>query len=254
MFKKRKIEDEWFIADEDFYDIPDEIKKTGANKSVSRNSKKNNSGIHIKQNPLRQRENVDSSYDSIEDYLIETQSPKKIARWKIVVPLLFLSIISLGLIGYFNTDFDNNGRAYMVPLELHYERKFIKQSDDLLNTILDINKSIDTDTAQLSNNYVNISSKLNDEMSTLKSKTTAFSKYVSVPSKFKSYHSQLITFSLSTQQFVEKLVKNYNDTDYESFRESGLSDYFSSLEKVKQARTDIDNIIFRNMEVKNELE
>lgn len=276
MFRKKQ-EDDWIIADEDFYETEVEPTKTQSKPKIktkikSKKEKQSEDEYYDtsddyydsleseynkskrKPNPLRKRSNDDYSYDSFDDYVVEMEEPKKIERWKIVVPTLILAIISLGVIGYMNTDFDNNGNAYIVPLEIHYERAYTKEADELLSLILEINKTIDTNSSQLPSNFVTISAELNEEMTELKAKTTDFSKYVGVPTKFESYHSQLINFSLSTQTFINTLIENYNDANYEAFRQSGLSDYYNSLEKVKQARTDIDNIIFRNMEVDNELE
>lgn len=274
MFKKKK-DDEWYIGGDEFYDTqiqetPVRPKKEKAVKPKNRKRKENteeyerrySSGEYDyenysydvnnrKPNSLRKRENDQYEYDSFDDYIVEMDEPRKKPRWILVVSLVILSVISAGVVGYINTDFDNNGEPYIVSLELHYERKYVKEADELLNMILDINKTIDADTASLPNNYVSTSSKLGEEMTRLKSKTTEFSKYVGVPRKFESYHGQLISFSLSTQSFIDKLIKNYNDPDFEAFRESGISDYYNSLERVKQARADIDNIIFRNMEVEN---
>lgn len=246
MFKKKQDE-EWFIGDDEFFEeIVEETEKkfkksvTSINESIKKERKPN---------PLRKRDTDVMDYEPYDDYVVEMDEPvKKIAKWKVILPTIMLIIITIGTIGYFSTDFDNNGNMYIVPLELHYERKYIKETDELLELILSINKTIESDTAQLPNNYVNMSSKLNNEMSSLKAKTTKFSKYVGVPTKFNGYHTQLINFSLSTQQLVSKLVKNYNDADYESFREEALKDYYKSLNKVKQARSEIDNIIFRNIE------
>lgn len=280
MFKKKKDDDEWFIGGDDFYDTPEPEPQKSVKSKTPRKPRPEKTRVkqskrqaeedfyennysqgeydfdnysydvhNRKPNSLRKREGDRYEYDSFDDYVVEMDEPRRTPKWIIIVPLVIVSIITIGVVGYFNTDFDNNGNPYVVSLELHYERKYVKEADELLNMILDINKTIDADTAALPNNYVSTSSKLGEEMAQLKAKTTEFSKYVGVPKKFESYHGQLISFSLSTQNFINKLITNYNDPDFESFRESGISDYYNSLEKVKQARTDIDNIIFRNMEV-----
>lgn len=271
MFKKKKGEDEWIIGDEDFFkeELTQELKASKKkNRKKDRGKYKEEdycssecdeySYYDEKQgekpvtrkhrpNPLRKRDNDEYTYDSFDDYIVEMEERKPVAKWKIILPTFILAFVFIAGIGYFNTDFDNNGQAYIIPLEIHYERKYIKEADELLELMLEINQSIDTDTQQLPYDYINLSSKLIDEMAQLKSMTTTFSKYVGVPRKFDTYHSQLINFSLSTQKLVDKLVKNYNDVNYESFRESALEDYYNSFSRLKYARTDIDNVIFRNM-------
>ena len=280
MFKRKK-EDEWIITDDEYFDEPNsaiqsDIAPSKKEKPIKKKGKKieedeyddffatqysyddydsenfrENSSKNRRPNPLRKRETDVYYYDSYGDDIIEMESPRKRQKWKIILPTVLVFILGLGVLGYVNTDFDNKGNPYIIPLEIRYERKYIKEADNLLNVLLTINESIDMDTYQLPTNYISMSAKLTEEMSVLKSTTTEFSKYVGVPKTFNAYHSQLINFSLSTQQLIDKLVKNYNDTDYESFRQAALTDYYNSLGRLKDARIDIDNIIFRNMEANN---
>lgn len=257
MFKKKKQEDEWYIDDDDFLDSNEEkttpinqqneVKEKYENQCIDSNNYLNKKSEY-KPNPLRKRDIDEYTYDEYGDDEIIMDEPKRIAKWKFILPITLIFVLLTGFVGYLNTDFDENGNSYIVPLELHYERKYVKEADELLNLILDINQTIVSDSESLPYNYITISSRLNEQMTLLKNKTTEFSKYVGVPTKFETYHSQIINFSLSTQEFIKKLVINYNSVDYNAFRVSGLNDYFNSFEKLKKARLDIDNIIFRNME------
>ena len=113
--------------------------------------------------------------------------------------------------------------------------------------IMDIDKTLAEDTAQLPTNYSEKSTLLTQEMNELKSQTTSFSKYVNVPDNFQTYHSLLINFSLKTQEFMKNLLNNYSSSDYEAFRQSGLKDYESYFYSVKQARKDLESVAFGNM-------
>ena len=168
---------------------------------------------------------------------------------KIIIGIL-IAIGAFGLFifwGYWNTDFDQNGTAYVVPLELHYERHYLQEADKVLQMMLDIDKTLAEDTAQLPTNYSEKSTLLTKEMNELKSQTTSFSKYVNVPDNFQTYHSLLINFSLKTQEFMKNLLNNYSSSDYDAFRQSGLKDYESYFYSVKQARRDLESIAFGNM-------
>lgn len=234
----RKKEDEWIIGDEDYVNlqinqenksVPE--KKERKSRKVNQNHKSGEYGIYL------------------EDIGDSGEISRKIPKWKLIIPTIIFLIVFSGIIGYFTCDFDNHGNIYAVSLEQRYERKYMNSADDLLDEIIEISKELQNDSAQLVNNYVNVSAKLKAEVASLKKETTEFSKYVGVPTKFEGYHAQLINFSLSAQTFIEKLIVNYNEGDYSAFREKGLEDYYDSLEKIKAARINIDNDLFRNMEV-----
>lgn len=265
MFKKKK-EDDWYIegyGDEEIEEKPKKSKWKREKKKKEENEGEMIEGMpensmdtldswdlqSYKQQPnsLRKREESASYVDSFGDYVIE-EDTKPIAKWKIYTPLFIVCVLVIGGIGWFNTDFDEVGHAYYVPLQQHYERKYIVQADEVFQYILDMNQTLDMDTAYLPQEYVVNSTKLTEELNTLKTMTTELSKYVGVPNELVTYHNQLISFSLSTQTFINKLLKNYNDVNYESFRQAGLSDYYNSLKSLKMAREQIDGILFSNMQ------
>lgn len=267
MFKKKK-QDDWYIDEyEEEEQFPPQKKKEKikkSKKSLKKEAKKAKDNDFVleepietdyeesfdlsqrKPNPLNRRDTDSYSTESFDDYVIEEEKPK-IPRWKWILPLVFASIIGLGIFGYINTDFDENGNAYIVSLQTRYERKYVKQADKVLQVILDENETLDIETAQMPQNYIQISTSLQEYLSDLKEKTNTLSKYVGVPKEFETYHSQLINFSLSTQKFVEKLIANYNDENYEAFRESGIQDYYNSLDNLLNAREDVDVMMFSSI-------
>lgn len=194
----------------------------------------------------------ENQYDEWDDdeYELDVEGEHHLGTIAKVIIGILIAVGAFGLFifwGYWNTDFDKNGTAYVVPLELHYERHYLQEADKVLKMIMDIDKTLAEDTAQLPTNYSEKSTLLTQEMNELKSQTTSFSKYVNVPDNFQTYHSLLINFSLKTQEFMKNLLNNYSSSDYEAFRQSGLKDYESYFYSVKQARKDLESVAFGNM-------
>lgn len=194
----------------------------------------------------------ENQYDEWDDdeYELDVEDEHHLGTIAKVIIGILIAVGAFGLFifwGYWNTDFDKNGTAYVVPLELHYERHYLQEADKVLKMIMDIDKTLAEDTAQLPTNYSEKSTLLTQEMNELKSQTTSFSKYVNVPDNFQTYHSLLINFSLKTQEFMKNLLNNYSSSDYEAFRQSGLKDYESYFYSVKQARKDLESVAFGNM-------
>lgn len=213
------------------------------------------SSLRKSQNPQRNSvygDGYEDQYDEWNDdeYELDVEGEHHLGTVTKIIIGILIAIGAFGLFifwGYWNTDFDQNGTAYVVPLELHYERHYLQEADKVLQMMLDIDKTLAEDTAQLPTNYSEKSTLLTKEMNELKSQTTSFSKYVNVPDNFQTYHSLLINFSLKTQEFMKNLLNNYSSSDYEAFRQSGLKDYESYFYSVKQARRDLESIAFGNM-------
>lgn len=213
------------------------------------------SSLRKSQNPQRNSvygDGYEEQYDEWDDdeYELDVEGEHHLGTVAKVIIGILIAIGAFGLFifwGYWNTDFDQNGTAYVVPLELHYERHYLQEADKVLQMMLNIDKTLAEDTAQLPTKYSEKSTLLTKEMNELKSQTTSFSKYVNVPDNFQTYHSLLINFSLKTQEFMKNLLNNYSSSDYEAFRQSGLKDYESYFYSVKQARRDLESIAFGNM-------
>lgn len=213
------------------------------------------SSLRKSQNPQRNSvygDGYEEQYDEWDDdeYELDVEGEHHLGTVAKVIIGILIAIGAFGLFifwGYWNTDFDKNGTAYVVPLELHYERHYLQEADKVLQMIMDLDKTLAEDTAQLPTNYSEKSTLLTKEMNELKSQTTSFSKYVNVPDNFQTYHSLLINFSLKTQEFMKNLLNNYSSSDYEAFRQSGLKDYESYFYSVKQARKDLESVAFGNM-------
>lgn len=213
------------------------------------------SSLRKSQNPQKNSvygDGYEDQYDEWDDdeYELDVEGEHHLGTIAKIIIGILIAIGAFGLFifwGYWNTDFDKNGTAYVVPLELHYERHYLQEADKVLKMIMVIDKTLAEDTAQLPTNYSEKSTLLTQEMNELKSQTTSFSKYVNVPDNFQTYHSLLINFSLKTQEFMKNLLSNYSSSDYEAFRQSGLKDYESYFYSVKQARKDLESVAFGNM-------
>ena len=131
--------------------------------------------------------------------------------------------------------------------QLFEERAYVLKADRLLNTILAMDESFDEDTYYLPSDYTNMSAKLTREQENLQKATNTFSKTLSVPKDYTTYHQDLINFSISIQECIQNLIKNKDASDYEDYREEVIKEYLQDLNKIKKNRELIEANLFRNM-------
>lgn len=244
--KKKRVDDDWIICDEEYLSPESESETRAMSKEKSKRKQKT---------PKKaKRENVPDEYNEEIDYLTSdymydaTDDMKRINIWCVVSVISILAVFLIGLIGYNNTDFDKNGNAYIIPLELHYERRYVKQSDKVLEDIISIAESINEDAEHLVGNYIYLSTKLNEEVESLKANATELSRYIGVPTNMDSYHSSILNFSIKTQNFIMTLLTNYTHEDFIAFKDKGVYDLETELSTLINFRRQIDEEIFRNME------
>lgn len=274
LFNKKRQEDEWEVLPDDYdYDdtfddyISAPVKKSSkpkpskkSNKQEPKKSKKkkhekNKEKIKNQRPEVYDDENNGTyDYDDI-DYLekesgyvyVNKERPKsKLPKIWIITISVILSIASLGVIGYINTDFDDNGTAYVIPLNIHYKRKYAQMSDNVLDYINDINDDLQSNITNLPSNYLLISDEMTKEVDTLKSKTNELSRYTNIPKDFQSYHSSLLNFSLLTQEFLTNLINNYSNDNYEEFAYNGMNDFRNYLSEMNSLRVQMDSVLFSN--------
>ena len=241
---RKKEQDEWDILDEAYrIDDPEQEQKTRKPDKGKRNKKKNESA----------RVEEAESYDEIDylssEYVYDPEDDRPRFNWPLFFSIFFLIFfVAGGLCGYANTDFDENGIAYVVPLEIHYERRYVKESDKVLEECIEIANSIESDGISLINNFVYLSTKLSSESASLSRDTTELSRFIGVPTSMEAYHAALLNFSIKTQKFIQTLLDNYTHQDYRLFLDKGVSDLKSELRTLLNLRNQIDREIFRNME------
>lgn len=158
-----------------------------------------------------------------------------------------LSIFALGFIGYYNTDFSSSGQTYLVPLEVRYERQYVQKTDELLNYLLDMDKTLESDLTSLDSNYVSASNRLSQQKQELAALTNSLSRYTGIPTKFESYQKLLLNHSISLQNFIDTALERSQKSGYQEYLLNALVDYEESFEDVKQGRLEIEDEIFRNM-------
>lgn len=185
--------------------------------------------------------NDEEEYDFYED------EPRSIPRAVIIVPLIIAMIAGFGLFGYYNTDFDNHGNTYVIPIDIRYERQYIQKTDQLMNLFLKIDKSLSKDLKALPQGDMAITNKLTNYVTDLKRETNDVSRYVGVPTKFEPYHKDIINFSLNLQEFILNCMDKCTKDGYSDFLQNGLSDYETSFEKIKSERVEIEDEVFRNI-------
>ena len=164
----------------------------------------------------------------------------------IAIGVTAFAAIIIGL-GVFNTDF-RNGHAYIVPLDVHYEREYINRSDDVYDYLMKLADELPEQAQALPNDYISMSNKIQDEKDTLKSKTDKLSRYTNVPKTLNAYHSKLLNLSILTQEYLQNLLDNYTHSDYMAFAESGYSDFTNALADIHTLRVQINSLIHRNID------
>lgn len=281
LFNKKRQEDEWEVLPDDYdYDdtfddyISAPVKKSSkpkpSKKSNKQESKKSKKKKHekTKEKIKNQRPEVykasasgacDLGINEMPDYgisylekesgyvYVNKERPKsKLPKIWIITISIILSIASLGVIGYINTDFDDNGTAYVIPLNIHYKRKYAQMSDNVLDYINDINDDLQSNITNLPSNYLLISDEMTKEVDTLKAKTNELSRYTNIPKDFQSYHSSLLNFSLLTQEFLTNLINNYSNNNYEEFAYNGMNDFRNYLSEMNSLRVQMDSVLFSN--------
>lgn len=243
MFKKNE---DWNIWEEE--DVIEEPKEN-ANKKDKKKRKL------LKRNKKTEKKEEEVWDESGEiDYLSEDSdaiyskddevrySKKKIAIFSIIVVL-----IGLFGIGYFNTDFDENNKAYVVSYDLHYERKYVEKADDLYNYCLDLEEELKTIMPALASNSLETTSEVQKILQTLNAKTDNVSRYTEVPQIMANYNDNLISFAMSTETMLETMLGNYTSSDYMAWAESAYNDFVDSLNTLKYLRSQIDFVIYRNV-------
>ena len=239
LFNKKPQEDEWELLPDDYeydndsfddyisapIDKPSKqknqkkIKKEKIHKEPKKKQKNKKEKTALNQRPeIYEDDNVNNyNYDDI-DYLdkdsgyiyVNKKRPKSnIPKIWIIIFTVILSISSLGVIGYINTDFDDNGNAYVIPLNIHYKRKYAQTSDDVLDYINEINDELKSNIDSLPNNY-------------------------------------LLNFSLLTQEYLTNLIENYSNSNYEEFAYNGMNDFRDYLSEINSLRVQMDSVLFSN--------
>lgn len=268
LFNRKNHEEEWdILSDDEFEDsfLPENSESEEKDKAhVSHFSNK-----HIKKTQrstnataddgLSHSPHLPSNKEQKEPNLLEKDSgfiyendnttvQKRIHKWPFVILGIVILISSLGIIGYINTDFDENGNSYVIPLSIHYKRRYAQLSDKVLDYINDISADIEENIDSLPTNYLTVSNKLTEQYETLQKKTDTLSRYTNVPKELQNYHSTLLNFSLLTQEYLQNLVASYNDADYAAFAANGLSDFRNYLQEINLLRAQMDSSLFSNME------
>lgn len=250
-FFKRE-EDEWEIVTEDSLDgTPDEPVEPPHSRSDKKkqSSKPKRKKKEIITEDYEFNEEPEIDYlDSELHYEYDPSEHQQHWNWWIILPTVCLLIFfSLLGIGYLNTDFDQKGDAYVVPLEIHYERRYVNTSDDTLLLLDSIANSLYNESEQLKINTIVTTEIMTQQMNDLNSKVNRLSRYIGVPTKMNVYHTQLINFGLKTEQFMQTLIDNITNADYDAFRNKGMEDLLTEYDSILFLREQIDDQIFRNI-------
>lgn len=246
----KKEEDEWEIVTEDsLASEPDELMPhPGRQKAKKPKKKRKKKEVILEDYEFNEEPEVDM-LDPDLHYEYDPEENRQHWNWWVIIPsvalILFLSLLG---IGYVNTDFDTNGQAYVVPLELHYERRYVNTSDETLLLLDEIANSLYNESEQLKINTIVTTEIMTRQMNDLNTSVNRLSRYIGVPTKMNVYHTQLINFGLKTQEFMQTLIDSITNGDYDAFRNKGMDDLLNEYDSILFLREQIDEQIFRNIE------
>lgn len=238
-------EDEDDIIEEDSQPItPQQAPATSKKFHFGRNSKKKQSNTSI----LGPDEDVNYLDDkSSQIYSKNNEDEFKISYGKIGLFLVGILLVFMGVIGYVFTDFDENNKGYVVTYDLHYERDYVKVSDNVLEYCEEIYEVLPELMQNAQTNTITVSNKLNEINNVLEAKTNELSRYTQIPEMMATYHGDLINFSLSTQKMIDTTLENCTAYDYMDWAAAAFTDFENGLDSLKVLRGEINTIIYRNV-------
>lgn len=253
---RKKMEENWEIVLEDNIkeDVPSKVpKNTKKNKKAKVSETPiylEDDGIIFDEQRLQSEELNYLKSDANFVYQMEEESETSSHFKKSIIGSIVILLALSGVMttGYFNTDFDTLGNAYVVTLPIHYERRYLKVSDDLYGNIQEVFESLNSNIPLLSSNYVMTADIMNKQIAALSKKTDRLSRFTDIPKSFLSYHDELLNLSLKTQEFLETLLENYNHSDFMAFANAGYEDFKIAVYNMRLLRYEIDDITYRNME------
>lgn len=272
LFKKET--EEWELVPDDYddygnyIDFEDTINEPPKNTLPPKEPKKKQLKIHKEKKPKKSKEKPKKENTRTEDtytkeqidylergngYEYSYRKDNKINYTKMAkIPLIIISTVliisGIGVIGYINTDFDSEGNAYTIPLDVHYKRKYATVSDDVLDLVNSFDDKAEIYIDLMDENYLQTTDELTTFVEQLKLETNELSRYTNVPKEFSAYNTSLLNFSILTQEYIEELIANYNKANYKTFAKNGLKDFRNYLEEVNNMRRQIDSLLFKNME------
>ena len=167
--------------------------------------------------------------------------------------LLGVFMVFAAIVGFISTDFDENNKAYVVSYDLHYERDYVKQSDTVLEYCEELHEKLPQVMQSMQTNTISSSKQIEDFQNILTAKTKELSRYTQIPEMMSTYHNDLITFALSTQEMLKTVLNSYNSSDYMDWAAAAYTDFEKGLDTLKVLRGEINTIIYRNVYFDGEL-
>lgn len=265
---KKKDDTEWNIWDDDYDDVPlyeekieeasydyEDVSPGKMSRQKFKKPKEKNMDYddrtlrekRMSRRELRKQEKINEEieYFSNSDNLYAPKA--SLSYGKVITFVVFLLIASLGILGFLNTDFDKNNKAYVVSFDIHYERDYVNESDELLNYLINLENELPRLLQSLNTSPIAVSEEISNIITIVDAKTNGTSNYTRVPVSMKSYNNTLITTGMKTKEMLETALANYTSMDYYDWSEKAYYDYCDTIKTLKTLRTEIDTIIHRNM-------
>lgn len=188
---------------------------------------------------------LDDKSDKI--YSKDEEKGFQVSYGKVFLFLAGVLLVFMGVVGYMNTDFDENNKGYVVTYDLHYERDYVRVSDKVLEYCEEIYEVLPELMQNAQTNTITVSNELTEMKSILEAKTKELSRYTQIPEMMATYHNDLINFSLSTQKMIDTTLKNCTAYDYMDWAAAAFTDFEKGLDLLKVLRGEINTIIYRNV-------
>lgn len=186
----------------------------------------------------------DDNYDDINEVIYD-EIPINYKKFALIG--LVLMIFLVFSIGYLNTDFDDSGQGFVVSYDLHYERRYVNKSDDLLEYFLELEETLPTMINKLPTDTINYNERFEDAVNKVQGLVDSLSSYTEIPKNMSSYHTQLINFGQNTIEMLNVIKDNYNSSDYWDYTEAAYEDYCTELTTLRGLRSQVHKTIYRNI-------
>lgn len=250
--KNRKEDDNWDLSLLGI-ETQDENESQNDDFNIYNEDSKTKKSFHRKKFKFLKKDSKKTDeYNDIDDNYILTEELPTLSTFQkykipiyIVIIVFFVSFIG---IGYFNTDFDENGNAYIVSYDLHYEREYVKVADKVLNYCIDLDEELPDILNSLPTDSITNSEILKSKQTTLQNLINNLSRYTEIPLSMQSYHYDLLNFGDKTIKTIDEFNTRYKDYDFFDYCQQAYYEYGIELNTLRGVRSQIHKTIYRNME------
>lgn len=239
----------------DLYDKP-RVKSRSKHKPVKKTKPK-------KEKPKKEkhRKEVKEEYDEYEDFnqydnysdyddetLQEIEEKAKRKSLAVVIIFSFVAFWAIVLtLGAFTTDFEN-GKAYVVDIELREEREYLEYVMPYYETLMAVPAEVEKYKAESESLTVfqNSMIELNTIIVNFENNEQGIEE---VPTSMQQFHQQILDTSMLARNYINAEVEykqNENTSTYKNVAKT-LNEYLASLEILEEQMIDLQEYVERNI-------